>query len=235
MLENCHCNRLRAPHKSDGSPRGPSTCTSSLGGSLMLRRCALGSSATSADAAHRRQDVLHVSRGAGPAAARRSRTRGASLGSTWRESKIDHRERGANAQLGAARSRALARPARPSAARSGVHPAPRRHAPARGASDCTAALADRAAAAPINVCRVRADCLIRSTVAGQSSSSYVFAQAFSRTTQTERDACAGPRPPLHSRQHAARGRSAPAWDPRRFLSGAFCRRRTRVTAVVVYI
>ena len=106
VLDNCHCNRLRAPHKSDGSPRGPSTCTSSLGGSLMLRRCALGSSATSADAALRRQDVLRVSHGAGPAAARRSRTRGASLGSTWRESKIGLRERGANAQLGAARSRA---------------------------------------------------------------------------------------------------------------------------------
>ena len=202
----------------------------------MLRRCALvRSNATSAGTALRRQDVLRVSHGAGTATAWRSQTRGASLASTWRDSKIDHRERGANAQLGAARSRALARPARPSAARSGVHPAPRRHARARGASDCTAALADRAAAAPISVCRVRADCLIRSTVAGQSSSSYVFAQAFSRTTQTERDACAGPRPPLHSRQHAARGRSAPAWDPRRFLSGAFCRRRTRVTAVVVYI
>ena len=95
-----------------------------------------------------------------------------------------------------------ARPARPSAARSGVHPAPRRHTRARGASDCSAALADRAATALISVCRVRADCLIRSTVAGQSSSSYVFAQGFARTTQTERDACAGPRPPLHSRQHA---------------------------------
>ena len=58
MLDNCHCNRLRAPHKSDGSPRGPSTCTSSLGGSLMLRRCALGSSATSADAALRGYNLM---------------------------------------------------------------------------------------------------------------------------------------------------------------------------------
>ena len=43
---------------------------------------------------------------------------------------------------------------------------------ARGASDCTVALEGRAAAAPISVCRVRADCPIRSTVAGQHPSSH---------------------------------------------------------------
>ena len=122
-------------------------------------------------------------------------------------------EHAAHAQLGAARSRAPARPARPArpgAAPSRTRPVPAMARPRSRRQRFTVALADRAAAAPISVCRMRADCLIRSTVAGQSSSSYVFAQAFSRTTQTERDACAGPRPPLHSRQHAARGRSAPA-------------------------
>ena len=68
----------------------------------MLRRCALASSATSADAALRRQDVLRVSHGAGTAAASRSGTRGVSRGSTWQDSKIDHRlhrERGARARF----------------------------------------------------------------------------------------------------------------------------------------
>ena len=80
---------LRTPHSSHGSPQGPSTCTSSLGGSLMLRRCALGSNATSADAALRRHDVLRVSHGAGTATARRSGTRGRRCTSTWSNSQID--------------------------------------------------------------------------------------------------------------------------------------------------
>ena len=172
MLDNCHCNRPRTAHNLDGSRRGPSTCTSSLAGSLMLRRCALGSSTTSAGAALRRQDVLRVRRGAGSATARRSGTRGASCSSTWRDSKIDHRARGANTQLGAARSRAPARLARPGAAQSGVRPAPRRPARPRSASDCTVALAVRVAAAPTSVCCVHADCPIRSTVAGQHPPSH---------------------------------------------------------------
>ena len=92
---------------------------------------------------------------------------------------------------------------------------------ARGASDRTVALEGRAAAAPISVCRVRADCPIRSTVAGQHPSLHRWLSERLRSSEARAQGTTS----FEREPHTARAGRQTNLSARNRLCSSACRRR----------